>query len=278
MTSNEDAIYVASSSRILKHNLVKEAEKQLYGKENTQLNILRFSAIDSRDFYPIEELLKAQYVMVANPFQHSLPPEEQDVVKVVVDAFNEDWELAQDFERLPEQFFLHKNVIVDIYRRTRLTSPETALQTLKIMQERIQPKPGNSYEWMSYGTQPKNKLYFGKDKTVNLQTTFGTELVSFLYFGSLPEWTTVSGTVQSSNCLGFKGFSLRLVTLNQEGNIINTKELIYSSKDSTDFSLSLPAKNVAYLRLDLVGHNKSDKIASCSVYIKNLAISGSEER
>jgi hypothetical protein len=144
------------------------------------------------------------------------------------------------------------------------------------MQERIQPKPGNSYEWISYDTQRKNKISVNGDRTVNLQATFETKPVSFLYFGSLPKLINITGTVTSSNCLGFKGFSLRLVTLNQEGNVINTKELIYSSNDSTNLSLLLQAKNAAYLRLDLVGHGKNDDIDSCSAYIKKLAISGSK--
>jgi hypothetical protein len=168
-TSNDEPIYVAASSSILNYSLFTEVEKQLYGTKNSRLNILKTSDIDSRDFYPIQEILQAQYVIIASPFQHHLPPEEQDVVKVVLDAFTENWELAQDFKRLTDQFFLDENVVVTIYRRTRLTSPETALYTLKIMQERIQPKPGNSYEWISYDTQRKNKISVNGDRTVNLQ-------------------------------------------------------------------------------------------------------------
>ncbi len=270
---NQEAIYTAAASGILNHSLLKEAEKQLYGKENRVLNILRASHVDSRDFYPIQELLSAQYVIVASPFQYHLRPEEQDVVKVVVDAFTENWEFAQDFKRLPEEFVLQQNVLVNVYQRIRPTSLETALQTLNLMQERIQPRPGNSYDWLNVRTNNKSKIWFNRHGTVNIQATFKEESISFLYFGSIPEWVEMSGKIQSSNCVGFEGFAINLSTLSQERNIIQTKNLVSSSKDLGSLSLSLQSKNAAYLRFDLVGHDKSDDIAYCSIYIKNLKVS-----
>jgi hypothetical protein len=69
-----------------------------------RLNILYTPVTDSGDYYPLENLLKAQYVVVATPFQHHLRTEEQDVVKVGVDIFAQNWEFARDFTRLSEQF------------------------------------------------------------------------------------------------------------------------------------------------------------------------------
>jgi len=272
ISQDKQAVYVASSSIILNNSLVIEGERQLYGRENGILNVLMTSDIDSRDFYPIQQLLEADYVIVATPFQHAVAPQEADVVKVVVDAFTDNSELAQDFERLPEQFVLENNVIVSIFRRSRLSSPETALHTLKTMQEQIQPMPGSSYYWMSYGTQPQNKIWFNGDRTVNIKATFKMEPASFLYFGPLPQLANVSGIVKSSTCSGFKQFSIRLATLNKKGDVIKSKELIYSSKDSNNFSLPIESLNAAYIRFDLVGHNKTDNISSCSVHIENLGV------
>lgn len=272
ISQDKQAVYVAASSMILNHSTIIEGERQLYGRENAILNILPHSDVDSRDFYPIQQLLEADYIIIANPFQHHLPPQEQDVMRVIVDAFTDNSELAQDFERLPEQFVLENNVIVSIFRRSRLSSPETALHNLKTMQEQIQPMPGSSYYWMSYGTQPQHKIWFNGDRTVNIKATFKMEPASFLYFGPLPQLANVSGIVKSSTCSGFKQFSIRLATLNKKGDVIKSKELIYASKDSNNFSLPIEPLNAAYLRFDLVGHNKTDNISSCSVHIENLGV------
>lgn len=276
---NKKPIYVAASSNTLNRSLVQEGEWQLYGIDNSKLNTLTVANIDSRDFYPIEELLQAQYVIVATPFQHHLPPEEQDVVKVAVDAFTEDWEIARDFQHLPEQFVLENNVDVSIYRRTRSTSPATALHTLNIMRERIQPKPGKSYDWMSYGTQYDGTIDLNKKtKTVDFLATLNTEPVSFLYFGTLPESFDVDGTVKSPNCTGFEEFLLRFITLDKAGHPMREKELAFPAGDSKNLSLQLQANNATYLRVDFVSPESSSETAGCSASINDLAISDRAER
>jgi hypothetical protein len=275
---NQEAIYIAASSGILNKNLVEEAEKQLYGKENRKLNVLNTPVVDSRDFYPLNNLLKSEYVVVTSPLQYSLPPQEHDVVTVVRDTFAKNWELAQDFEQLSEQLILDKNVIVNIYKRTHSTSLETAFNTLKIMQERIQAKPGKESNWVIVDRQRQSNIWYNKHGTINIQATFKIEAVSSLYFGSIPEFVEISGLVESSNCLGFEGFSLRLATLSKDGKIINTKESIYSSQDLDKLSLSISGKDADYLRLDLMGYQKSNDNGYCSIYIKDMAVSDSKAR
>jgi hypothetical protein len=273
----EKAIYIASSSKILNDSLVRKAEEQLYGKNNRKLKVLKTPHIDSRDFYPLKEILQSQYAIVVNPFQHFLPAKEQDVVKVIVDAFAENWKIAQDFKRLPQQFKLDKNVVATIYQRTRPTSIPTILNTINLMQERIQSLPGKESNWLVIDQQNKSEFLLSKNKTINLKTSFGKNTVTLLYFGFLPKVITINGNNQYSKCIEFEEFSLKLKVLNKVGNVVNAKELTYSARNSIDFPLEISSKEAAYLILEFQGHNKSNNKSYCSVHIRNLAVANSKE-
>ncbi|OKH21604.1 hypothetical protein NIES593_15425 [Hydrococcus rivularis NIES-593] len=268
-------IFVAASSGILNDSLLQVAQEQIYGRK--LFRVIDTPDVDSRDYYPLSSLLEAQYVIVATPFQHHLPPEEQDVVKVVVDAFTENWELIRDFQRLPKQFVLDKGVKVSIYERTRLTSAETILQTLHLMQERIQPKPSNQSDWIVFSRNRKKQLSeIGNNLngTVNIKADFTKAMpTDFLYFVSIPEEVKVTGNVSDLKCSNLSEFSIRLLTLNQQGELINTTENLQVSKAPANFSLSLPGKNAAYLRLDLVSRDRSKTPGSCYININNLTVS-----
>jgi hypothetical protein len=135
------------------------------------LNILSTPEVDSRDAYPLERLLEAQYVVVPTqlPDYSSdltqlpavgewLPNQEMDVVNVVFDAFTQNWEFAQDFKRLPPQFTFEDGVVVSIYQRFRPTSLATAVRTLDAIQQKIAERPGSQGNWVilsqwSYNTR-----------------------------------------------------------------------------------------------------------------------------
>ncbi|MCU0533153.1 MAG: hypothetical protein MUD14_04560 [Hydrococcus sp. Prado102] len=194
-----------------------------------------------------------------------------------MDAFTENWEIAQDFKRLPQQFRLDKNVLVSIYQRTRPTSVKTVLNTLIVMQERIQPKPGNESNWVVVDRQYKSRFWLNKDKTINLKTIFQEEPVTFIYFGSIPELIILSGKNQTSKCLGFERVSLNLKFLNKQGSTIDTKTLTYSARKSVEFPLEIQGKEAAYLLVEFQGQNKSNDISYCSVYIKYLAVTNAKQ-
>jgi hypothetical protein len=279
IASDKQAIYVAASSRIINDSLTRAAEEQLYGKENKNLKIVDTPDIDSRDSYPLDEILQAQYVVIANPFQHHLPAKEQEIVKIIVDALTENWEIAQDFQRLPQQFKLDNNVLVSIYKRTRPTSVKTAFNTLKILQERIQPKPGSESNWIAIDKQNKGTIWLNKHGTINLKTIFREEPVTFIYFGSISEFVSINGNTRLSKCLGFTEFSLDLKLLDKTGNVIDTKNFIYSAQNPIVFPLSIQNEEnkAAYLFLEFQGLNKSNDNSYCSVYLKDLAVNNAKE-
>ncbi|GAB4177285.1 MAG: hypothetical protein Fur006_08830 [Coleofasciculaceae cyanobacterium] len=162
LTPQGEPILVVGYQRLqLTSGLVRSAEYLLYQQEKRFLNILPAPEVDSRDSYPLDELLEAEYVVVpsrlpaysSDPTQMSavgewLPDREHDVVKVVFDAFTQNWELTQDFQRLPVQFNFENGVVVSIYQRLRPTSLATAVRTLHAMQQYIGQRPGSQQDWI----------------------------------------------------------------------------------------------------------------------------------
>ncbi|HSF76816.1 MAG TPA: hypothetical protein VLA84_23690, partial [Microcoleus sp.] len=157
LAPNEEPIYIAGASNSFNANILRQANRKLNPPEGWwKLNTIGRPQIDSRDTYPLPELLQSQYAVVAVPFQQVLPTDEQvlrsheqDVVKVVYDAFIQNWEIARDFQLLPEQFKLENRVTVSVYRRMRPTDTATAVRTLEAMQRQIVDRPGTQLDWIS---------------------------------------------------------------------------------------------------------------------------------
>lgn len=293
LTPNKEPIYVVGYQRLqLTSSLVRAAELVLYGREHRILNILPAPEVDSRDTYPLQTLLQAQYVVIPNPLPNYpgsptkvpavgewLPNKELDVVKVVFDAFAQNWQISQDFKRLPVQFTLEKGAVVSIYQRTRPTSVETALRTLAAMQQQIGKRPGGQLDWIilskplnnysvSQNTDNTYELVVyepDRDRTQELRA-------SFLYLGSLPEKAEVTGTITflSAPCVSS---SLQWTMLNKEGQIVSSTENQLAPKDSSDFSLSISSKKAAYLLLDVLNYDNNNFVNYCTLEINSLAVS-----
>jgi hypothetical protein len=265
---------VAASSTRLNDSLLEVAQQQIYRKKF--LEILDTPDIDSRDYYPLDSLLKAQYVVIATPFQYHLPPQEQDVVKVVVDAFTESWNFSQDFRQLPEQFNLEEGVKVIVYERIRPTSSERILQTIQLMQQRIQPKPLRQGDWMVFSQNQSGKIDIQPNGATTLQAVLTTpEPTSFLYFGLIPKKVKINGEITGLKCTNASKLVIRLAILNQQGKPINTTESLVSSATPTPFSLSLPRKDAAYFLLNLINQDTGNTSESCSIDIQNVNVSES---
>ena len=87
----------------------------LYGWKGARLNGCTGREIDSRDAYPLNLLVRARFVLVADPFQNHMGADKQRVVKVVYDLFSRHLEFAQDFERLDARFKLSAGTMVTVY-------------------------------------------------------------------------------------------------------------------------------------------------------------------
>lgn len=287
ITPNKEPIYVVGSQRLhLNRSMIRAGDRILHGNKNN-LILLAAPQVDSQDFYPLETLLQAQYVVVPNSLPDYdwdftkvpavgewLPLKESDVVKVVLDAFTQNWQIAQDFKRLPVQFTLADGAVVSIYQRIRPTSLETAVQTLAIMQQQIGERPGTQLDWISLSQHwNDSSVLQNPDHTYKLltyPTDSSTQTKSFLYLGTLPENAQVTGKVKfyGDRC----STSLNLKMLNQEGNIIgSTKNELFV--ESSKFELTIYSKYAADLLLNLLKYDHDDSSKQCTIELNSLIVS-----
>jgi len=284
---NQEPIYIAGASNNFNANILKQANRKLNPPEGWwKLNTIGRPQIDSRDTYPLPELLMSQYVVVATPFQQVLlsdeqvlRPGEQDVVKVVYDAFTQNWEISRDFQLLPEQFQLENGVTVRVYRRMRPSAIATAIKTLDAMQKQIGDKPGTQLDWISLNqsvyTSPNYSVSKASNHLYNIVThpIKNTKQIdtSFLYLGSLSEKVKITGNLNLPNkqC---EGISLRLTLWNNQGKLINSAETAYNSATSPKLNLLLEGKNPTYLLLEVLIPNQEKSTNQCQLEIHNLAV------
>ncbi|MEG3845549.1 hypothetical protein QT971_00930 [Microcoleus sp. herbarium19] len=285
---NEEPIYIAGASNSFNANILRQANRKLNPPEGWwKLNAIGRPQIDSRDTYPLPELLMSQYAVVAVPFQQVLLGDEQvlrsgeqDVVKVVYDAFTQNWEISRDFQQLPEQFQLENGVTVRVYQRIRPTSIPTAVKTLDAMQTQIGDKPGSQLDWISL----HQSVYTSANYSVSRKSDNHYQIVthpiknteqldtSFLYLGSISDKPQVTGKLNLPNkkC---PGVSLRLTSWNKQGKLIDSAAQNYTQANPSDLNLLVEGKNPIYLLLEVLSSEKQDLTNQCQLEINNLAVS-----
>ncbi|WP_333034858.1 MULTISPECIES: hypothetical protein [unclassified Microcoleus] len=288
LAPNEEPIYIAGASNSFNANILRQANRKLNPPEGWwKLNTIGRPQIDSRDTYPLPELLQSQYAVVAVPFQQVLPTDEQvlrsheqDVVKVVYDAFTQNWEIARDFQLLPEQFKLENGVTVSVYRRVRPTDTATAVRTLEAMQRQIVDRPGTQLDWISLHqsiytsanysvSQESDNLYNIVTHPIKNSKKLDT---SFLYLGSISDKVKVTGKLNLLNkqC---PGVALRLTLWDKQGKLIDSAEMAYSQKSAIGLNLLVEGKNPLYLLLEVLSSSKQDLTNPCQLEINNWAVS-----
>ena len=288
LAPNEEPIYIVGASNNFNANILRQANRKLNPPEGWwKLNTIGRPQIDSRDTYPLPELLQSQYAVVATPFQQVLPTDEQvlrsheqDVVKVVYDAFTQNWEIARDFQLLPEQFKLENGVTVSVYRRMRPTDTATAVRTLDAMQRQIVDRPGTQLDWISLHqsiytsanysvTQESDNLYNIVTHPIKNSKKLDT---SFLYLGSISDKAKVTGKLNLPNkqC---PGIALRLTLWDKQGKLVDSAEMAYSQKSAIGLNLLVEGQNPIYLLLEVLSSSKQDLTNQCQLEINNLAVS-----
>jgi hypothetical protein len=272
--NSNQKIYVAASSYTLNYSIFTVAEQQLFGK--SILSISRNSNIDSRDFYPLNGLLQAHYVVVASPYQYHVDPKEQTVVKVVVDAFKENWAIAQDFTPLPQTFTLEHGVTVRIYKRIRPTSFPTILETLGKMRSQVSRIPGQEPYWLDLKSgQPSAIIQdplLRMVQVLRLQITNQTP-ASLLYYGQIPAHSKVSGLYSITKCPNVEPIALKLSTLDKNGNMLLQAIKSYPTSELAQFELKISGKNAAFMRLDLMVDATNKTFISCRAELNLLKVS-----
>jgi hypothetical protein len=272
----EDSIYIAASSYgVLNKSIVEEGEKSLYKEQ--KLNIIRTSDIDSRDFYPLNGLLNAHYVVVTDPMQYHINPEQQKVITVIGNLFKDQQMIANDFEKVPEQFSFQDGVTGYLYKRVKSTSTETILSTLHFMEQKINRKLGRETHWLALnsgqGTVIERDALF---KTIHISplSVKSKSPVSLLYFGELYPMTKVNGKINiMSRCSQTSPILLHSTTLTTERKAIEEKTITYIPKNRIPFKFSLDGQNAKFLELKLEFQNSKTPSDSCMIALNHVVVS-----
>ena len=289
---NEEPIYIVGASNSFNANILRQANRKLNPPSGWwKLNTIGRPQIDSRDTYPLPELLMSQYAVVAVPFQQVLLSDEQvlrsheqDVVKVVYDAFTQSWEISQDFQELPEQFQLENGVTVRVYQRIRPTAIATAVKTLDAMQKQIGDKPGTQLDWISLHQSVYTSANYSVSRESDNQYQIVTHPIknsqkldtSFLYLGSISDKAQVMGKLNLPNkqC---PRVSLRLTLWNKQGKLIDSAAQNYTQASPSDLNLLVKGKNPIYLLLEVLSSEKQDLTKQCKLEINNLVVDSNSQ-
>lgn len=265
--------YIVASSLVLNPDLVKNGERELYGDRGTLLHIVDSPDIDSRDFYPLEPLLKSDYVVLATPFQGS---NVQKVVDSVYDAFVDHWKISNDFVRLPVRLPLANGVVVSVYRRVHTTSPATALKTILKIQNMVGEIPGGQAGWDILGQLPQSTVTWEGVNNYSIKTIlFGagkSDTTSFLYPEALPAHARVEETLvfAEDQC---SGVLLHLSVVNWQGKVTDVADTDRTPGETPEFeSPTFMTKPREDLLLSVT--DQGDPRGVCALKINGLKVLG----
>ena len=310
----EEPVFVVGYQRLhLDSSLVKVAELMKYGRERRIINALQVPKVNSRDDYPLQPLLQAQYVVVPSRLPDYpgvpvtapvvgewLPNKEHEVVRVVFDAFTKNWEIAKDFKRLPTKFTLEGNTTVWIYQRIRPTNLSTAVQTLDAIKQQVGQRPGSQLDWISLSPLWNNSSLAQNTNNTHQVIVYASdsEVRKALAMTSpSAPWDVVPASAERTPNLN-KSF-LYMGSLPEKVEVtgdvtlldkpclslslglamLNKKGQIISSTDNqsfpnnSHFSLSISGKKADYLLLNVRSYDENNVVNSCTSEINSLAVS-----
>jgi hypothetical protein len=266
ISTSSDPIYVTDSSWIMNFDLVVKAEQALY--KNQKLSVFATPQVDSRDYYPLEQLLRARYIIVTNPFQYHLSnPEEQKVVTAVYKAFTEDWEFARDFSLMPRKFHLAQGTVLRIYQRKNPTSQETAIRTFNAMRSFIDQRPGTQPDWIVLQGYSPSTILQDQDGSYHLEIELTSEkgepTLSLLFANIFSNPIHIKGKVEQveSGCPGAK---LQVSLTDVSAKIIDGEESTLQAGDGLhDFDFTFDNQAGINLVLSLIQNDGTAAGMSC---------------
>jgi hypothetical protein len=246
--SPTDPVFIGASSYVLNRSSFRIADYQV--PPRPEIWIASNPDVDSRDFLPLSALMVARFVVLTTPVQYHLRAEEQDVVRLPNDALKSNWEIGQDFERLPEEFSL-QGATATIYRRTRPSSLDTALKALDRMEAELGARPAEQADWVSIGPVPGAKTEDeGEGTRITAQLgPEGSVSATFVYLNTLPAKFNLSGTMRLEAETDAK-VGIRLFTMNATGEKKEIQNLPPQSADGRPFEVSVGSLDGSRLILE----------------------------
>lgn len=123
LSGPNDRVYILSSSYLLNFNMLDSAYLSLGRYRDVARKILPTHDIDKRDGFPVG-LLKADYVVVGDPIQYHMNPQDQRVVGIPAEMILSHRDIGTSFDKLPYEFTLSHDVKVFIYKKVQPFSNE----------------------------------------------------------------------------------------------------------------------------------------------------------
>jgi hypothetical protein len=142
-----DRVYVLSSSKKFNSDTLKWAEKSMFVKRPISTAVLRTHSVDKVDGFP-EPLFSARYVVVADPIQYHLRPQDQRVVGIPAESILSHQGVGQYFVELPERFILEGDVRLHVFQRLE-EIPEQEIRKLRVQLRRFYP------DWSEESSPPQ---------------------------------------------------------------------------------------------------------------------------
>jgi hypothetical protein len=270
-----EKIYVAASSERLNGELLQSVEESIWNtRELRKIQLLLTADVDSRDFIPLTELIKADIVIVTTPVQYHLPVGEQDLVRMVVEAFTNDWEFSRDFVRLERTFIFHSGFEASIYRRRHPTSIATGIATLDHMRREFSSDqttlPGSQMNWIflnrtglvsleGSGQQP--------GRMVIQPETAGPIPTSVVYIQPLTTPVRLSGQIRSAPGCSAVTLSIGAVNQDDEKTIIRQLIIYANQTQAVDTAIDHPNE---YLLLQF--SSQTGQPAECQIELWELRV------
>ncbi len=117
-TGAEDRIYVLAVSDVLNDDLLRFAYLSIERPKTVEDKILITHCVDKRDGFP-SNMLGARFLVVADPVQTHMRPEDQRVVSVPAELVLRREGIGAAYDRLPEEFDLDGGVKAVVLERIR---------------------------------------------------------------------------------------------------------------------------------------------------------------
>lgn len=144
LTQPGDRVYVLASSDALNPSILDSAYMHFGRYKDICKKVYKTHDIDKRHGFP-RDLLKAQYVIVADPVQYHMRPKDQQVMGIPAGLFLENKGIASSFEKLPYEFVLEGNVKVYFYKKVKPIQ-DADVADLSEMLRQYYPDNKNVYE------------------------------------------------------------------------------------------------------------------------------------
>lgn len=269
-----DAVYVVASSETLNPEIVRQADRVLSGRTHGLLRVLDTPSVDSVGFWPIGELLDARFVVVAQPLQLHLAPEDQRVLRVVYDAFLAHSAAAADFMERPTLYDLEKCTGY-VYERRRPTSRATAVATLEMMEDQMTTRPGMQPDWVVVDRAFPSWLARNADGSsrwvAHPTRRGGAARTTAATLDPPAQRSEVMGTVAfaDSRCVGA---TLEFRVAGPDGELTSLGEVRRRPKDDGAFDVELDTQGASRLFLSLFDYSSGSSIDYCLLTLDPLVI------